>query len=479
MIYDKKQFVAIQSTLRTKNHKANFKRFVKLLRLSRLSFLKQNGLFLALFQNGLIDNIVYIQAEISKLSKEKSLAISREEDTKELDLPLTVNKETLRILFTITDGIVVRSFKFNRPLLRLMSENNSPGHLVKDSQDHVFLLRKMLFSFHNIRIINDLTRFLRIGDITSINKNGKIIIYEAKTNTKTGITKLRDVNNIFNEMKSGNVPNKQNRRHLVAQMAIVNNRISIPEDVTSVSDKYKERVGVDIVDLNFPIKNHLKKVEKIINQSRKKILVSEILEDGYVVNILSSDKTSTENQIEFLDKFQELKPEWAKEKNGTTFNFSNYDTFIYEDGEFPRNILPYSVYPFSSKNCLRLMTGDVYVNIYFDSAFLKKKLEYSGWKVKEGNYFDIIRSPEKYQQKPRDNNRMFSTKDPVLFEISKETPYGTYIEPILVTQVLNMMTSFYSTDFLVDAANKQFEISEPGVGRYVAHNYLDERNIFI
>ncbi len=305
MVYDKKQFAAIQSSLRTKIHKYNFKRFLKFLRYSRLPFLKQNGSFLALLQDGLMNSIVHIQEKTSKLGKEKGLAIAKGEDTKNLDLPITLNKEALRILFTITDGIAVRSFKFNRPILRLMSENKSPGNLVKDSQDHVSLLRKMLFSFRDIRIINDLTRFLRIGDITSIDKKGKIIIYEAKTNTKTGETKLKDVNSIFDGMKSGYIPNKQNRRHLVAQMAIVNNRISIPEDVASINDKYKEKVGVEIVDLDFPIKNHLNKVEKLLNLSRRNIITSELLEKGYVVNVLSSDKTTTENQIEFLDKKME------------------------------------------------------------------------------------------------------------------------------------------------------------------------------
>jgi len=479
MIYDKKQFIAIQSTLRTKNHKANFESFVKFLSHSRLPFLKQNGFFLALLQNGLMKSIVLMQQEVSKLNKEKSISLKEGTDTKDLDLALTVNKETLRVLFTIADGIAVRSFKFNRPILRLMAENNNSGHLVKNSQDHISLIRRMLFSFHNIRIINDLTRFLRIGDITVIDKNGKIVIYEVKTDTKTGETKLKDVNSIFDGMKSGDMPNKQNRRHLVAQMAIINGRISIPEDVASVNDKYKERVGVDIINLDFQIKNHLKKVNELLNKSRTEILISDLLENGYVVNILSSDKTTTENQIEFLKKLKGLIPKWAEEKNGTTFRFSNYDTFIYEDGEFPRNALPYSVYPFSVDNCVRLMTGDIYMDTYFDSAFLRKKLENVGWTVKDGNYFDLVRNIESYKKIRRDNDQMFSTKDPVLFDISRETSYGTYNNSILITQVLSMMISLYSIDFLVDAVNKQFEDSKPGEGRYISINYVDETNIFI
>ena len=480
MIHNTKQYIDTQYFININNHKKNFKHFLKFLRFSRIPFLKQNGLFLALFQYSAIDAIAFTQEEITKLNKEKKTAVESNVNTEKIDRQIFVNKELLRIIFTIVDGIAVRSFRFNRPVLRLMSENNNPGHLVKDSQDHPALLKQLLSHFRHIRIINDITRFLRIGDVTNIYKDGKIVIYEAKTDVKTQKTRIISVGKIFDELiRNRNIPNRQNQRLLNVQMSIINNRISIPERVGSVDEKYKEKVGVDILDLDFPIKNHLKKVNQLLTLSNKSIIQTYTLEDGYIINILSCDKLTLKNQLIYLDKLKDLVPNWSSKIDGTTFEVSNYDTFFHEDGEFTRNILPYSVYPFSSKNCLRLITGDVYIIIYFDSSFLKKKLQDNGWSVENGDFFDIIQSKEPFKKTLRDNNNMYSTKEPVVFKLSKETSYGTYTSSILGTQVLNMMFSFYSTDFLMDSVNKQFEISKPGVNRFATHNYLDEKNIFI
>lgn len=479
MIYDVEQFVSGFAYVKTGIYKKNYRAFTKYLRYSRIPFLKKNGFYLAVLQNGFINSMVFIQKEISRFSKEKTSLLKEGANTTKVDKKLDINKNTLRILYTIMDGVVVRNLKFNRPFLRVMSENRASGPLEKDSYDNVALLRNLLFRFKGVRIINDITRFLRIGDVTQI-KDGKIVIYETKTNITTGVTKIRDINNIFQEMRSGNVPNRQNRRQLVAQMTFVNGRISIPEDVSSVDSKYKERVGVEIIDVDFPIKNHLTKIERMLNRSEEEILVSDLVEDGYLINVFNCGKVSSEEIEKYFEKTKQILPEWTKLRNGETFRTSNYDTFIYTDGEFPRIALPYSVYPFSIKNCVKLMTGEIFVSIYFNISTLKQKLEQAGWGVKEGDYFDLVKNIEAYKKEPQKKGEMFSKKDPVLFEIGRQVPSGIfYVTSIPVTYILNMMLSFYSTDFIVDTVNKQFENSEEGNRRHLANNFIDEENIFI
>lgn len=479
MIYDGDQFLK-GALYRTKgNYKKNYRSFVSYLCKSRIPCLKRNGFYLAILQMRVIDEVNHIEKSILEDNKEKSALLAEGKDTADVDDRLHVNKSTRRILLTIMDGVVARNLKFDRPILRVMCENKQSGTLQKQEYDNILVSKKLLLSFglDGIRIVSDITRYLRIGDLIQITAEGKIRIYEAKT--KKGVTTLRDVQAVFNTIKSEQLPKNQPKRLMVAQMAIINRRISIPVEVSSVHDKYKERIGIEIVDIDFRIKHHLKLVKTLLKKSEKDIVTFDSPEDGYFISVLNCGTLTTQNAAQNLDKLKAITPDWAKSRNGEVFRVNSFDTFYNEDNEFPRNILPYSVYPFPVKTCIKLMTGELYVTVFFDSNILKKRLEASGWIVTEGNYFEQVRDIENYEKKRRDNDNMFSSQDPALFQISKLAPNGKiYQSCILSTQVLNMMFSFYSIDFLVDYANKQFEDAN-GIARNIAHNFVDEKNIFI
>lgn len=483
MIQEPKYFLQTIEFIRSKGYIRNYKTLLKILRQSRLPFLRHNRYFLSILQLGVIQTIVYLQDEISILNKKRADAIKNNQDVSAIDKALRGNKETLRVIFTIMDGVVARTFKFDRPILRVMSENKQLGHLRKAEFDHIGLLNDLVISLRSrgICIANDITRYLRIGDATVIDEKGKTIIYEAKTDTTTGETKLIDAGSIYTNILANGQPlkNRQYQRQLTAQMAIVNRRISIPEIPSTLGEPYKERIGIDILDIGVKIKNHLKEAKKALMHSKKEIISHYDLEDGYSISILRCDKMLPENLKETLDSFNSSAPKWFDKKSPTMFMVSNLQTFISEDGEFARNLLPYSVFPFDAEDCLKLITGDIYISIFLDATKIKQKLEQSGWTVEVGDLVKILESNEPYEKKKRDTSEMFKERDLSVFILSKNTEHGIFKTSLLATQLLPFMFSFYSTDFVVDIVNTQFELSEPGENRYITHNYSDEKSIYI
>lgn len=467
-------------------HEHLFKGLLKYLRQSRLPFLKSNGFFLAIFQRNLIDAIVLFQSKVKQLNKEKRRAMEKGIDTSDIDTQLLLHKHTLRVIHTIADGIAVRAFDYNRPVLRLMSEDRNNGHLVKDSQDYPALLKSLLSSFRGIRIVNDITRYLRIGDVTIITSPKNIWLYEAKTNIKTGKTKLIDLVHIErNTIEKGEQPTKQLRKLHIAQRSIINKRISIPKDGLKPSDKYEEKLGIEILDLTFPVKSHLKTISTLLRKNRQTYFTSIELEPGYFVAILNLDyigkRVKDVDVKQVLSDFEDLHPEWTKETTGRVLRMSNLQTFTIEDGEFARNSMPYSVFPFAARDCLRLMTGDVYIGTFVDTEKLKERYEKAGWQVEDGDFFEYLNNDKPFEKYDRKGKDMFSYKDPVLFKLSKdsETAHGIYATTIPVTLAVSAMDTFHSFDFLVDAIDGQHEQSKLGEKRCITLHFVDESDWYI
>lgn len=480
MIFEPKQFNRSVQFIFSSGYKNNHKSLLTLLKRTRYPILKKSNFYLAIVQLGIIDAVVEIQESISELNKEKAKSIENKTDTAHIDRALRNNKEILRIIYTISDGIVARAFKFDRPILRVMSENKQFGHLQKDTIDHVGVLKNVLKSLsrNGLCIVNDITRYLRIGDVSVIRKGGNITLYEVKTKAETGKTRLIDVGQILtNIIENKNFPNKQNQRHIIAQMAIITRRISIPEKVDSPKQPYKEKFGVDIIDLPIRIRHYMVEVGRALKASKKQIITRLNLEEGYSISILRCDQLTPENARSVYDDFNR-EPKWFDRESEYMFRVTNIQSFITEENEFPRNILPYSVFPFDADDCLKLMSGEIYIAVFFDLRKLEKKLKISGWEVKDGEVIKELRSKEPYQNMERNGLDMFGRTEPSVFHLSKETKHGRYRCSIPATQLLSAMFSFYTSDFLVDIVNEQLSISEPRKGGYVTYNFIDEQNIY-
>lgn len=79
-----------------------------------------------------------------------------------------------RILKDVMDGVAWRSFGFNRAILYLLADKESIKVLRPDEGliNSILVLSEMFMNPQKTAILNDLTSFLRVGDITVLNENG-------------------------------------------------------------------------------------------------------------------------------------------------------------------------------------------------------------------------------------------------------------------------------------------------------------------
>lgn len=264
--------------------------------LSRIPFFKNSGKYLLFLQKVMAIHLSKFQE--AKNEGERMLALEQNIDKRELLVKrIGENKELARILQTIADGIAWRSMGYQRSLMRLFSENNSPGHIDKE----LSIITALRSS--GIIIVNDLTRFCRIADFTRILPDGRIIFYEAKTKVGRGKTVLKDMGDILKKVQGPGTPklSRQDRRHLIVQKAIINKEIEVPIFREGVVEKSLE---VQIVDIYIPIKTYFDNLKPAIKTAKKNLWGYSALEPGYFLSVKAYDalKTMTKAPKEQIEK---------------------------------------------------------------------------------------------------------------------------------------------------------------------------------
>lgn len=424
-------------------HYQNFLRAMRrTLWLSRISFLKNNGKFLLFLQKVMaiqLSKLQEIQKEGNKLLASKTSIKEQEVIKRRMDM----HKELARILQTIADGIAWRNMGFQRALMRVFSENDAPGSIAKELGIIGGLRCK------GIIIVNDLTRFCRIADFTRIFPDGRIILYEAKTKENKRRTALKDMGDILKKVQGPGTPKltRQDRRQILAQKAVINRKIEIPIFREKIVEKSLE---ADIVDIDIKIVTHFKGLKQAIKIAKKNLWGGILLEHGYFLSVKAYDallgiKGDPEQEIEKRwQERQKSAPEWVKTPTKNVLIVDTYLSFINEHNEFARNIIPYSILPLSTEDCVALMSGHIRAKLYYDLSYLEQRLKDAGWDVERLNFEGIngVRTEREMFEKDSGDE---------LFLIRKKIGIGVYSTTISCTEILQMMSSFYATDFILDS----------------------------
>lgn len=471
----------IISLVSSENYTQLLKYFTRLLRRTRRPLLKKNRIWIGVVQMGMLRNLPNFQEDLQKFKIEYKTPDLDEKTKKELEDKIIIYQEWIRIFHTIMDGIAWRVLNFNRPIIRLLSENQGSGFI---SNSYAKILNKFTSTKHGISIINDLTHCLRIGDITHITKDEKILLYELKKDGKKKI----ETSDIFEKIKihgpSG--VSRQDQRHLIAQMGIINNSIEIPvfkEDGTS--DFIKR---ADIVNSDIEIQAHICEIKNIIKKADKSGFEQKELEEGYFIEITAWDTVSNnisnfnKNSDNFIKRKKDLRedrPKWLKNKESKVISLSSTESFYVEDNQYPRNLTPQSVLPFSSKDCVRIMMGCLEVKVFFSVDILKNKFEKDGWKVEFLDHESNIKIERPGVGSIKDFMCEIPSED--FLKISKSNDTGTYHSIVPITLIFLVMTSYYKMNFVIDAVEDGFNRGEKekAKNRQVAINFTKEKEILI
>jgi hypothetical protein len=370
------------------------------------------------------------------------------------------NQNVNRIIKIIMDGIAWRNMDYNRPILRIMAENKPSGRIDINDSGFKGLLRladAIMHSQKSIILINDLTNFIRIGDLTEkIKKN--VFIHESKRRGK----KLVNIFSIIKDINTNRGVSKQSFRLFKVQTAITHKKIFL--------DGKKE---VNIQDVNIKFKNHLKKVKKIIKKAKHKGFCSATITDHLIitcVDIIKVVELIREKKCTYEDVFQ-FNSEWNE--SDFVLPFQNLDFFYKNEDYFIPNMTPYSVFPFPVKYCYELMSGRLLLRARLNITKLCEVFRNEGWEVDLVDIDNFVKKARKSGKIFPEISKMFEHDETIL--TLKKHSFNLSIPAVLLFRI---GMDFMSAETLLDEVESIYEIAIKGKDEMNMINNLGEKKVW-
>lgn len=312
--------------------------FIKLLRKSRNTKITNKELFKLEMDiaNRIIKiekNISYFKNKIDRVSQNKEW-FSRE-----------VYKAQRLAYKQIMDGIAWRYLNFDRASLRQVAEHNQTGYLTSGFINEASKAEYITNNSDAFVILNDLTNFLRYGDLTIVSPD-KIFIDEAKTKGKSKGEQKKHLDELLNKL-----------------------------------NQKKFSIGNSTADFllvpNYP-HNFLSEVNKVLIEAKNDLGTASSRLSPYLwVSCIYTEKI-----IKEYKDFTNSKPYLPKcpfevETESGFIPLSNLFMF----SEFSPNLAPYTIFPFDEELIADLVFGKCILTSHISQKKLKSSIEGKGWKV--------------------------------------------------------------------------------------------------
>lgn len=307
------------------------------------------------------------------LHEEPNLTDKEKKELDGLEDHILIHEQLIRISRTVCDGIAWRNLGYNRTFLNSSARGFGAGSIDVDSKEFksefewAYRISKGL---NSLVLLNDLTRFLRIGDLTEINE-GVAFIHEIK---KYG----RDVKNMFTleKVKGKAKISSQAKRLLELQRIAFENKAKV----------YGIEIGTR--KINLDLKTNIKKLKKLFRESEKKFVVSEYVDECIHVEVTNFKAINESKKPVDIEELKKLSP--RDTTSDLILIHSNWDTFFSDEkGNFVRSTPPYSIFPFSAKDCTYLMSGYYLVKCSLNVTKLKDILKQYNWEIEERTEADL------------------------------------------------------------------------------------------
>lgn len=316
---------------------------LKVLKTSRLSKTTQSPLRSMAFQLSILKTLIESEQTLDKQIKEHGMNKS--------DSYFVYNQRLRQIFKAIADGFAWRLLGFNRPLLRILSQNRAPGY-IKTPISREDDVATFFASQGSHVLMHDITNILRIGDLTYIDNDGYPTVVEVKKSGK----QILDAEEYKRRVFKGGDLSAQAKRIVEVDDAIKSGSIYLGES------------KANLTLLDVPINTYLNEVEEIITIANKQGHCERFIDKLLYVRAYRLDR-------------KVFRPLPFKQWDNLHFFKSKY-CLLENDGEVFRNKIPYSAFPFSDEMILQLLSGEVLLESYLNINMLKRWFEKNGWKVK-------------------------------------------------------------------------------------------------
>ena len=311
----------------------------------------------------LVSNVKIIDSyksrlEDLKVDKEKG-KIEEEEyrnDEKSIKSEIYAMKLINKALREIVDGIVWRYFNFNRALLYVLADK-APIEALRPNEGLITSLYEFSEVFlkpDDFAVLNDITNFLRVGDVTQIKKDGSIEFIEVKS-SKWGGSRIT----------------RQKQR--------------MAELVEFFNTGLKEYDGGKLKILNSDIKqrNFLKIFLNSIRKARYRGYDSVLLGNNLMLEIADFRKVNGVNgMIEyFKSRHRSIQDKWKQKGDFVV------PMYFIDKLDYSKNYTPYSIFPFDVDICADILMGRLMIFSYLNYSEIIRVIEKAGWEIIDSPLF--------------------------------------------------------------------------------------------
>ena len=408
---------------------------------STATFLIPHKLFL------LQRNIISYLSEFEQIIREgkkfrEAAAKASDVDTeKEYALALLQNKTLVSAIQTIADGLAWRLLNFDRQFIRVMSEPKKPRGSVDfavayPGMEDVAI--RLMYENGSRIIFNDLTHYLRLGDLTEFLPSGDIIIHELKKSGKS----VKNAYTIANQDAKAGI-SKQMQNIIRAQTAFNERSISL------------KNTTVFFYDIELPFMTNLAAINGLISEARTSYFAR--IKFGNYLEVLCMDFKAT-----IYNSLNREPQSWKQFDFKSGFNpadivvdVENWDSWYEEGGDFTRNKTPYSIYPFSVSDCMGLISGELRLASRLNLSELHRIYSASGWEVSAFG-MEQLQQEHKFSASARRSDDKFDFGSSMkAFTISRN---GFNLD-VSLTMLLQIATDFITPELLLSMAESIYNPS--------------------
>lgn len=323
------------------------------LQISRIR--RNNKLAILKLQLHLLEDLITHQKIVDNLHEQ---LIARPWNKKHIKQEIFVQELILKNLKDLADGIAFRYFDYDRALLYYLGENPPRGPI----KPHPGMIVELevwseAFDYGQAKaLMNDITNYIRIGDITVFHDNGVIE---------------------FIEVKSGKSMRGRKRR---ARLLRQQNKLE--ETIKFFNTGITEVDGQELSIKKIPLKPkyYFDSVSKLIQETKDRGASYSLIEDYLLVECVDFKNKKSAEEITgyFKENTKPIIEKWIK--NG---DYIFGPVFFHERLDFSHNLTPISIWPFDSSTCADLMMGRLMMTIEANISQIQRKFESEGWKVKK------------------------------------------------------------------------------------------------
>lgn len=339
------------------------------------SIRRQNALPLFRVQLSMLTDLVTSEQAIAQYKKAKEERQRKletdvpdrdklEDELRSIDREIYFNRAVCRAIRDIADGIVWRLFDYDRATLAMIASRPASKHINPTGLEAELMeFGRVYDSREGIAVLNDLTNFLKLGDVTIRKDEGTFELVEVKTGHKS----------------SGRITRqKQSLRNTVA---LIN---------TGKAEDTDEQISIS--QLEVTPEAYLGNLRSVIQEAEKKGVAHRRIGE-YMLVECTDFEIATDMGFEkikpILDKGRDCTDKWRKEGD-MVIDLISQDKYM-----AVKHYAPFSLYLLPEKTRVRLMIGSLFLVSYLNMSAVLRYIEEKGWKV--------VKTPQEHNEEHKNS----------------------------------------------------------------------------